>query len=397
MPTSKGGGVFLLRCSLRLAGAMLVGTAIFIFRARTFRGDAITYDFLAWPSCRDGLAISITRASQPFVRVAGQAGMVDLVAAVYGRLVVTVAIQLMMHYLERLRGTNLLCAQHVFHIPEWHVSPESRSHYPSLGSGRRRLKTAPSSFCWRSDLVHSKVGEKRGQIDCSVGGRVVGLMALGFMSCTCLSRHCWGVYYWHATISVTSFVRSLLHHSPGTGLDLYRRHSFGRAQFERYGNLQAIQRSRLTWPSASPALDGRRVSSTSGALTTVPTGLLYLCLPLPVAITSLAKASLSGDVNWWTHFRVGFRSVFCDQVPAANDLPILIFTVMLTLAYSVFRQRGTAIANARNFCLLFIFVAVGFVLVRRARREKAAGTAMRKELALQQAATYKARPGRTSA
>jgi len=52
--------------------------------------------------------------------------------------------------------------------------------------------------------------------------------------------------------------------------------------------------------------------------------------------------------------------------------PILIFTVMLTLAYSVFQGNvGTAYRQrAQLLVFYFIFVAVGFVLVKERREER---------------------------
>jgi hypothetical protein len=52
--------------------------------------------------------------------------------------------------------------------------------------------------------------------------------------------------------------------------------------------------------------------------------------------------------------------------------PILIFTVMLTLAYSVFQGNvGTAYRQrAQLLVFYFIFVAVGFVLVQEKREER---------------------------
>ncbi|HKP45073.1 MAG TPA: hypothetical protein VJT50_00610, partial [Pyrinomonadaceae bacterium] len=80
--------------------------------------------------------------------------------------------------------------------------------------------------------------------------------------------------------------------------------------------------------------------------------------------------------------------------------PILIFTVMLTLAYSVFQGNvGTAYRQrAQLLVFYFIFVAVGFVLMQEKREEK-----KRRILELRQAATvqaavaYKNRPGQSSA
>jgi positive regulator of sigma E activity len=80
--------------------------------------------------------------------------------------------------------------------------------------------------------------------------------------------------------------------------------------------------------------------------------------------------------------------------------PILIFTVMLTLAYSVFQGNvGTAYRQrAQLLVFYFIFVAVGFVLMKEKREEKKQRELEEwQELAIRQAATFKARPGRTSA
>jgi hypothetical protein len=52
--------------------------------------------------------------------------------------------------------------------------------------------------------------------------------------------------------------------------------------------------------------------------------------------------------------------------------PILIFTVMLTLAYSVFQGNvGTAYRQrAQVLVFYFIFVAVGFVLMMEKREDR---------------------------
>jgi hypothetical protein len=52
--------------------------------------------------------------------------------------------------------------------------------------------------------------------------------------------------------------------------------------------------------------------------------------------------------------------------------PILIFTVMLTFAYSVFQGNvGTAYRQrAQLLVFYFIFVAVGFVLLKEKREER---------------------------
>lgn len=80
--------------------------------------------------------------------------------------------------------------------------------------------------------------------------------------------------------------------------------------------------------------------------------------------------------------------------------PILIFTVMLTLAYSVFQGNvGTAYRQRSQLLVFyFIFVAVGFVLMKEKREERKRRIAEYRQAAIVRATTaYKERPGRTSA
>jgi heme O synthase-like polyprenyltransferase len=74
--------------------------------------------------------------------------------------------------------------------------------------------------------------------------------------------------------------------------------------------------------------------------------------------------------------------------------PILIFTVMLTVAYSVFQGNvGTAYRQrAQLLVFYFIFVAVGFVLMKEKREErKRLRMLQRQELATQKAANVRLR------
>ena len=74
--------------------------------------------------------------------------------------------------------------------------------------------------------------------------------------------------------------------------------------------------------------------------------------------------------------------------------PILIFTVMLTFAYSVFQGNvGTAYRQrAQLLVFYFIFVAVGFVLMKEKREErKRLRLLQQQELATQKAAKVRLR------
>ncbi len=176
-------------------------------------------------------------------------------------------------------------------------------------------------------------------------------------------------------------------------------------QFEHYGNLETVQRSRLDLARSAESGFGRDVdvSTTSGAISTIPMGVLYLLFaPFPWQITSLRQSiTLPEMVIWWASFPLLVLGLwFAIKYRLRMISPILIFTVMLTLAYSVFQGNvGTAYRQrAQLLVFYFIFVAVGFVLMKEKREErKRRELEERQELATQQAVTFKARPGRTSA
>jgi hypothetical protein len=148
-------------------------------------------------------------------------------------------------------------------------------------------------------------------------------------------------------------------------------------QFERYGNLRTLQNSRLDQARSAESGFGRDVdvSSTSGALSTIPMGIVYLLFaPFPWQITSLRQSiTLPEMVIWWASFPMLILGLwFAIKYRLRMISPILIFTVMLTLAYSVFQGNvGTAYRQrAQLLVFYFIFVAVGFVLVKEKREEK---------------------------
>jgi 4-amino-4-deoxy-L-arabinose transferase-like glycosyltransferase len=148
-------------------------------------------------------------------------------------------------------------------------------------------------------------------------------------------------------------------------------------QYERYGNLAGLQRSRLDLARSAESGFGRDVdvSSTSGALSTIPMGVLYLLFaPFPWQVTSLRQSiTLPEMVVWWASFPLLVLGLwFSIRYRLRMISPILIFTVMLTLAYSVFQGNvGTAYRQrAQLLVFYFIFVAVGYVLVKEKREER---------------------------
>ena len=78
-------------------------------------------------------------------------------------------------------------------------------------------------------------------------------------------------------------------------------------------------------------------------------------------------------IIWWASFPLLVLGIwFAIKYRLRMISPILIFTVMLTLAYSVFQGNvGTAYRQrAQLLVFYFIFVAVGFVLMKEKREER---------------------------
>ncbi|HBB89335.1 MAG TPA: hypothetical protein DC047_17155 [Blastocatellia bacterium] len=413
----KTDGTFLLR--LFVAGLLvriIVGLAIFVFRGQDFfGGDAITYDFfgnaqlLSWGG--DHYYQSV---ANQFVR-SGEGsgwGMVYLVAAVYaivGRNML--AVQLINSVFGAATAVVIyLCANHVFQNSRVaRLAGISVAFYPSLVLwSAQGLKDGPIVFFLSIAILATlKLGQKL-QIKyiLILLAALIALFALRFYVLYMISVAIGGAFIiGMQQITATSFVRQfsaiiLL----GLALTYVGVTRSAGSQFERYGNLQNLQRSRQDLARSAESGFGRDVdvSSTSGALSTIPMGMVYLLFaPFPWQITSLRQSiTLPEMVIWWASFPMLVLGLwFSVRYRLRMISPILIFTVMLTFAYSVFQGNvGTAYRQrAQLLVFYFIFVSVGFVLMKEKREErKRLELEERQGLALHQAATYKARPGRPS-
>jgi hypothetical protein len=150
-------------------------------------------------------------------------------------------------------------------------------------------------------------------------------------------------------------------------------------QFDYYADLSVVQRSRLDLATSAQSGFGEDVdvSTASGALRAVPTGILYLLFaPFPWQLQSLRQSiTLPEMLIWWASFPflvVGFWFTF--RYRLRQSFVIFIFTTMLTLAYSIFQGNvGTAYRQrAQILVFYFIFFAVGIVLMRERWEERRA-------------------------
>ena len=383
-------GPFLLRLFVAaLLVRIVIGLAIFTFRGQDFfGGDAITYDFfgnaqmLGWGGDKyyQGVANQFVRSGQ-----GSGWGMVYLVAAVYsviGRNML--AVQLMNSVFGAATAVLIyLCAHQVFkNLRVARLAGIAVAFYPSLVLwSAQGLKDGPIVFCLALAILCTlKLGEKLSLkyiviLICVLLSLVALRFYVFYMICVAIAG---AFVIGMQQISAVSFARQftaviLL----GLALTYVGVTRSSAIQFEHYGNLQQLQSSRLDQARSAESGFGRDVdvSSTSGAISTIPMGVLYLLFaPFPWQITSLRQSiTLPEMVIWWASFPMLVLGLwFAIRYRLRMISPILIFTVMLTLAYSVFQGNvGTAYRQrAQLLVFYFIFVAVGFVLMKEKREGK---------------------------
>jgi len=170
------------------------------------------------------------------------------------------------------------------------------------------------------------------------------------------------------------------------------------SQFERYANLKQIQTSREDQAAAgSGFMKDVDVQTTEGALTVIPIGLLYLMFaPFPWQFATLRQAiTLPEMIIWWLAFPLLVLGLWYSLKHRLRQVsPIIIFTTMLTLAYSLFQGNvGTAYRQRSQLLVFyFIFVAVGAIIMKeRAENRRYQQQLAKQELADLQAARVLAR------
>jgi len=411
-------GSFLLR--LFVAGLIIrivIGLAIFAFHGQEFfGGDAVTYDFygsaqlLGWGGDKYHQFIA-----NQFVR-SGEGsgwGMVYLVAAVYGLVGRNMlAVQMMNSVIGAATAVVIyLCAHQVFQNSRVaRIAGIAVAFYPSLVLwSAQGLKDGPTVFFLALAILCTlKLGEKfTVKYIIILVCALIALFALRFyvlyMICVAIGgAFVIGMQQVTATSFARQFSAVILLGLALTYVGVTRSASL---QYEHYGNLRGLQHSRLDQARSAESGFGRDVdvSSTSGALSTIPMGILYLLFaPFPWQVISLRQSiTLPEMVIWWASFPLLVLGLwFSVRYRLRMISPILIFTVMLTLAYSVFQGNvGTAYRQrAQLLVFYFIFVAVGFVVMKEKREERKRRVQEERRAALVRAnAAYRERPGRRSA
>jgi hypothetical protein len=383
-------GPFLLNLFLAaIILRMLLSTAIFVFRGQDFfGGDAMTYDFYGMAQLQgwfgDGYAQSM--ANRFVLRGRGSGwGMVYLVAAVYGIVGRNMlAVQLVNSVLGAATAVVLfLCAHHVFNnLRVARLTGLAVAFYPSLVLwSSQGLKDGPIVFFLALTILATlKLGEKFTLryivvLICSLFSLLSLRFYVFYMICLAIAG---AFVIGMQKLTAASFFRQILALSLlGVALTYLGVTRSAGIQFERYGNLEEVQRSRLDAARSAESGFGKDVdvSDASGVLSTIPMGMIYLLFaPFPWQVVSLRQSiTLPEMIIWWTSFPMLVLGLwFSIRYRLRMISPILIFTVLLSLAYSVFQGNvGTAYRQrAQLLIFYFIFVAVGYVLMIEKREER---------------------------
>ena len=143
------------------------------------------------------------------------------------------------------------------------------------------------------------------------------------------------------------------------------------ADLETYGSLERAQMSRGSLADTGDSGFGRDedISTVRGALAALPKGFAYLMFaPFPWEVSNLRQSITLPDVLlWWATMPFliyGLWYSLKNKLRAC--LPILLFTFMLTVSYSIFQGNvGTAYRQRTQIqVFLFMFIAVGWGLLR---------------------------------
>ncbi|HKR59143.1 MAG TPA: glycosyltransferase family 39 protein [Pyrinomonadaceae bacterium] len=368
---------------------VLLGAIIFMFNGRDFFGaDAIHYDFYggaqlaAWNGDRYYTSLMGIYTGGG---LAGAWGMVYLVAAIYGLIGHNpLAVQMVVAVMGAATAPVIyLCAAHVFqNLRVARFSAFAVAFYPSLVLwSSQGLKDGPIVlFLAVAILTTLRLGEKfsvkyvailvaalflvltfRFYVFYMIFAAVAGALVIGMQKVT-------------ATSFARQFAIVILIGLALTYMGVTR---YANVHLSFYTRLERVQASRAdaATNAQSGYGQGMDVSTGEGAIKTIPLGLVYLLFaPFPWQLTSLRQSiTLPEMVVWWASFPLLILGLwFSIKYRLRAISPVLMFTVMLTLAYSIFQGNVGNAYRQRSQLLVFyfIFVGVGYVLLLERREER---------------------------
>ncbi len=144
-----------------------------------------------------------------------------------------------------------------------------------------------------------------------------------------------------------------------------------------FTNLERIQGSRADLVRAADSGFGEEadVSTAGGALSAIPQGFAYLMFaPFPWQAANLRQAITIPEVLvWWATIPfVIIGLIYTIKNRLRNAFPVLMFSLMLTIAYSVFQGNvGTAYRQRTQIqVFLFVLAGVGWTVFKEERENK---------------------------
>lgn len=381
---------FLLRLFVAaLLARVFIGTLIYVLNLQEFfGGDAFTYDFFGYALLRTWNGDTYYQSMVDLFTGGGKSsgwGMLYMVGAIY-----------------KVIGRNMLAIQYVncvlgaataplAYLIALEIFPNKRvarlcalfsAFFPSMVLwSAQGLKDGPIVFLLAvSMLATLKLGERFS---------IKYMVALALALCSLLTLRFYIFYIVVVAVTVAfvlgrrpmsaqSFVRQfIILITIALALAYFGVSRYASAQFETFGSLRQLQVMRLDAAQSAKSGFGAEldVSTPEGALTAIPLGFSYLLFaPFPWQFGSLrALITLPEMIVWWGCIpMLALGLWFTIRHRARQVAPILIFTVLLTLTYSVLQGNvGTAYRQrAQLLIFYFVFVAVGFVLTKEKREER---------------------------
>ncbi len=385
----KPDGQFLLQLFVAaLLVRVIVGALINVFELQEFfGGDTFTYDFY-------GSALVKSWAGDRYYQGLVNAFVGQYASSAWGMVYMTGGIyQVIGHNMLAIQFTNAVLgaatAPAIFLIAHTlfsnrqvaRISSCLVAFFPSLVLwSSLGLKDGPIVFLLvLAILLTLKLGEKFS---------LVNVVMLCLILATLISVRFYIFYMITAAVVGTfvigtremtlfSFIRQLLIVAV-IGLTLTYMGVLRRAQQQAgyFGDLRVLETSRMDQARFQSGF-GRDfdVSTPEGALSAAPKGIVYLLFaPFPWEMQNLRQSiTLPEMLVWWGCFPFLILGLgFTVRYRLRQAFVILVFTTMLTLAYSVFQGNvGTAYRQRSQLLVFyFIFVAVGYVLLLEKHQEK---------------------------
>jgi 4-amino-4-deoxy-L-arabinose transferase-like glycosyltransferase len=148
-----------------------------------------------------------------------------------------------------------------------------------------------------------------------------------------------------------------------------------------YMTFERLQTTREDQAMSSKSGFGREydVSTPTGALTALPTGLVYLLFaPFPWAISGLRQVLVLPETLVWYALMPAFVRglVYTVKHRLRDALPILVFAASLTAAYALMQGNVGTAYRQRTQITMFFFIFMGVGLAERRRQREASAAAM---------------------